>query len=85
MTIILENKVPEKFTDYTLSFMEKLKLSKNVNNKKCAPKLIFFNEKKIERFGQFLMQKIDFESQKFAIFDNQLLNLYKKLAKRFVV
>ena len=26
-----------------------LKLSKNVNNKKCAPKLIFFNEKKIEK------------------------------------
>jgi len=38
MTIILENKV-----------LEKLKLSKNVNNKKCAPKLIFFNEKKIEK------------------------------------
>ena len=24
-------------------------LSKNVNNKKCAPKLVFFNEKKIEK------------------------------------
>ena len=24
-------------------------LSKNVNKKKCAPKLIFFNEKKIEK------------------------------------
>ena len=24
-------------------------LSKNVNNKKCAPKVIFFNEKKIEK------------------------------------
>ena len=24
-------------------------LSKNVNNKKCASKLIFFNEKKIEK------------------------------------
>ena len=24
-------------------------LSKNVNNKNCAPKLIFFNEKKIEK------------------------------------
>ena len=23
--------------------------TKNVNNKKCAPKLIFFNEKKIEK------------------------------------
>ena len=36
--IILESKV-----------IEKLMLSKNVNNKKCAPKLIFFNEKKIEK------------------------------------
>ena len=34
MTNILENKV-----------LIKLKLSKNVINKKCAPKLIFFNEK----------------------------------------
>ena len=24
-------------------------LSKNVNNKKCAPKLIFFNEKKLTK------------------------------------
>ena len=24
-------------------------LTKNVNNKKCAPKLVFFNEKKIEK------------------------------------
>ena len=26
--------------------ISKLILSKNVNNKKCAPKLVFFNEKK---------------------------------------
>ena len=29
-------------------------LSKNVNNKKCAPELVFFNEKKRERSGWFL-------------------------------
>ena len=29
--------------------IQKLILSKNVNNKKCAPKLVFFNEKKIEK------------------------------------
>ena len=28
----------------------KLTLSKNVNNKKCADKLAFFNEKKIRKF-----------------------------------
>ena len=39
-------------------------------NKKCAPKIIFFNEFFLERFGYFLTKKIDFESQNFAIFDN---------------
>ena len=34
MTVILENKVRKK-----------LKMSKNYSNKKCASKLIFFNEK----------------------------------------
>ena len=37
--IVLENKVILKWM-----------LSKHVNNKKCAPKFIFFNEKKSERF-----------------------------------
>ena len=49
---ILENKV-----------VQKSKFLKNVNNKKPAPKLIFFNAKKSERFVQFLTVKIDFESQ----------------------
>ena len=40
LDIILENKV-----------IYKLMLSKNINNKKCAPKFVFFNEKKkSERF-----------------------------------
>ena len=39
---ILENKV-----------IQKLKFSKNDNNKKPSSKLIFFNEKKSERFGWF--------------------------------
>ena len=49
---ILENKV-----------IKKLMLSKNVKNKKCAPTLIFFNEKKWERFQYFFTLKIDLESQ----------------------
>ena len=32
--------------------------------------MIFFNAKKLERFGSFLKQKIDLESPNFAIFDN---------------
>ena len=26
-----------------------MSVTKNVNNKKCVPKLIFFNEKKVEK------------------------------------
>jgi hypothetical protein len=31
-----------------------LEFSKNVNNKNCAPKIIFFNEIFLERFRYFL-------------------------------
>ena len=44
-------------------------LSKNDSNKKHTPKLVFFYEKSWERFGWFLTQKIDFESQILALFD----------------
>ena len=37
-------------------------------NKKCAPKLIFFNEKFLERFGRFFKLKIDFANQIFGTF-----------------
>ena len=44
------------FDHFSNIFFFKLILSKNVNNKKCAPKLVFFNEKKKdkEKFGRFL-------------------------------
>ena len=32
--------------------------------------MIFFNEKKLERFESFLTQKIDFESHNFAHFED---------------
>ena len=41
--------------------VEKLMLSKSVNNKKCAPKLVFFNEKKIEKVSD------DFWHRKFTL------------------
>jgi hypothetical protein len=44
-------------------------LSKNVNNKKCASKFVFFNEKKVIKIWMILMQKIDFESQIQALID----------------
>jgi hypothetical protein len=31
--------------------LQKLKFLKNVNNEKFAPKMIFLNEKELERFG----------------------------------
>ena len=56
MAIILENKV--------------IDVIKNVNNKKCAPELIFLMKKKIEKdLDHFLTWKIDFESQILALFD----------------
>ena len=51
--------------------VQKLKLSKKVYHKKFAPKMIFFNEKKLERFWIFLTLKIDFE---FFHFRQLLLN-----------
>ena len=44
MEVIVGNKV-----------VQKLKFSKNVNNKKCTPKIIFFNEK------FFLMIRMTFD------------------------
>ena len=38
-----------------------MKFSKNVNNKKCAPKIIFFNEKKI------FIEEYDFRGTLFVI------------------
>ena len=64
MSMIFENKK-----------LYKWKFSKNVYNKKHAPKLTFFNEKKLERFGYFLTQKIDFESQISAFFDRLIQNI----------
>ena len=35
--------------NFSNKVVEKLILSKNANNKKCASKFVFFNEKKIEK------------------------------------
>ena len=35
--------------DFSNKVVKKLILSKNANNKKCASKFVFFNEKKIEK------------------------------------
>ena len=36
--------------------IRKLILSKNVNNKKCAPQLSFFNEKKLRKIRRILIE-----------------------------
>ena len=36
-------------TEAVSTFVEKMILSKNVNNKKCDPKLVFFDEKKMRK------------------------------------
>ena len=53
-TILLRT-TQEKLGSFLVNkFLQKLIFSKNVNNKKSAPQMIFFNEKKLERFGSFL-------------------------------
>ena len=42
-----------------------------VNNKSWSHFLTFFNEKKSEKFRQFLTEKNDFESQNCAVFHLQ--------------
>ena len=44
-------KVVKNWRHFKIWSFQKLKFSKNINTKKCASKIIFFNEKKIERFG----------------------------------
>ena len=57
-------------------------LSKNVNNKKCAPKLIFFNEKKIEKDSDnFWYRKLTLKVRRlgdFALFDISPLTQFSK-------
>ena len=50
--------------------IERLMLSKNVNNKKCATKLVSLDEKKNEKdYNDFLTLKIEFESQILTLFE----------------
>jgi hypothetical protein len=62
-----------------------LMLHKISNHEKCAPKLIFFYEKKLERFGWFLKLKIDFENQILAFFDGYFNNSHEKIKSIFVI
>ena len=47
----------------------KIKFFKKNINEIWTPNEIFFTEKKLERFDQFLTQKNDFESTNFANFE----------------
>ena len=53
-------------------------LSKYLNDKKYAPKLIFFNEKKLRKILIFLKYQIDFESQTLALFNTSPLHQFPK-------
>ena len=53
-------------------------LSKNDNNKKCASKLIFINEKKMRKIQIIFDIEIDFESQILALFDISPLTQFLK-------
>ena len=53
---------------------KKTKFSKNFIIKSWSPSLMFFTEKKSERFQGFLMLKNEFESTNFAIFEEIVHN-----------
>ena len=44
-------------------------LSRNVNNKKCAPKLEFFNEKKLRKIPMIFDEESYMKNQILALFD----------------
>ena len=54
---------------------QKSKFSKTFFNKSWSPGQIFFKEKKLERFDQFLTQKNDFESQNFEMLKKVVHNI----------
>ena len=63
-------------------------LHKIIKNKKCAPKLIFFNEKFVRKIGMILKLKIDFENQILALFDGYFWpfnNSHEKIKPIFVI
>ena len=51
-------------------------LSKNVDNKKCAPKLVFFNEKKIRKIPMIF--DIENEIEILTLFDTSPLQQFLK-------
>ena len=53
-------------------------LSKNANNKKCAPKFVFFNEKK----SKIIFDVENWCYQKKLITKNVLLNSYSSMKKK---
>ena len=55
----------------------KSKVSIKIINKNLSPTLIFFIEKKSERFHWFSTLKNDFENQNFAIFEELLNNFVR--------
>ena len=64
---------------FSRKVVQKLKLSINHFHKKSATKQLFFDEKKSEKFRQFLTYKIHLESLKFlALFDHLSLDWDKK-------
>jgi hypothetical protein len=68
LEIILENKG-----------IQKLMLSKKVNNKKCAPRFIFFNEKKIRKIKMiFDVENWLWISKILALFDTSPLHQFAK-------
>ena len=57
-----------------------MKLLRNANDKRIAPKMILITKIIFERFRPFLTHKIGCESEIFALFDNPFRNLTTQFA-----
>ena len=66
----INGKLSKMGLHFSNKVIQNLILSKNINNKKCAHKLVFFNKVNWERFRWFL---IYVESQILAFFDSSPL------------
>ena len=60
-----------------------MKFTRNVSNKKCVPKIILLYEIFFRKIQIIFDKKIDFESQKLAIFVSRIQNFGKRYENAF--
>ena len=67
------SKIGHHFRKYSVLEIDDIK---NISNKPCAPKIVFFNNEKIRNIQKILTKKIDFESQILALLETSPLHQF---------